>query len=118
MVGRDILLSDGELNRPKLGKLIFSSEDAASITEIQENSIREELAVKRDCLATRKKMFFMDIPLLLKMGIRTGLIRFGWWRCHSSTTPTLDETKSLHAEEAGMRIDSQMSLAENCPMLV
>ena len=33
----------------------------------------------------------------------------------SSTMPTLDEMESLSAEEAGMRIASQMPLAEKLP---
>ena len=81
-LGEEILLSNGELNRPKLGQLIFSNEEMRQRSaEIQGTIIREELAAQKDYLA--KKMFFSWIfPCLLRMGIRTGLIRFGWWQCY------------------------------------
>ena len=42
-LGEDILLSDGELNRPKLGKLIFSREEMRhQSAQIQGIIIREE----------------------------------------------------------------------------
>ena len=50
--------------------------------EIQGKIIREELAAKKRLLGQRRGRLFMDIPLLLKMIIRIGSIRFGWWRCH------------------------------------
>lgn len=50
--------------------------------EIQGTIIREELAAQRERLAKEEDVFFMDIPLLIEMGIRTGLTRFGWWQCH------------------------------------
>ena len=82
-LGEGILLPNGELNRPKLGQLIFSNEEMRQRSaEIQGTIIREELAA-RGSVWPRKKMFFSWIfPCLLKMGIRTGLIRFGWWQCH------------------------------------
>ena len=82
-LGEGILLSNGELDRPKLGQLIFSNEEMRQRSaEIQGTIIREELAA-RGSVWPRKKMFFSWIfPCLLKMGIRTGLTRFGWWQCH------------------------------------
>ena len=66
-LGEWILLPNGELNRPKLGQLIFSSEEMRyQSAEIQGKIIREELAAKRDCLAKEEDVFFMDIPLLFE----------------------------------------------------
>ena len=66
-LGDGILLPNGELNRPKLGQLIFSSEEMRyQSAEIQGKIIREELAAKRDCLAKEEDVFFMDIPLLFE----------------------------------------------------
>ena len=51
-LGEEILLPNGELNRPKLGHLIFSNEEMRHRSaEIQGTIIREELATQRDCLA-------------------------------------------------------------------
>ena len=105
-LGEDILLSDGELNRPKLGKLIFSSGKI----------IREELAVKRDCLAKEEDVFFMDIPLLIENGYQDWFDQI-WLVAVSPQVQRqrLMKRNHLSAEEAGMRIDSQMSLAEKLP---
>ena len=81
--GEGILLPNGELNRPKLGQLIFSNEEMRQRSaEIQGTIIREELAAQRERLAKEEDVFSWIFPCLLKMGIRTGLTRFGWWQCH------------------------------------
>ncbi len=68
-LGEEILLPNGELNRPKLGQLIFSNEEMRHRSaEIQGTIIREELAAQRDCLAKKEDVFFMDIPLLIENG--------------------------------------------------
>ena len=54
-LGEEILLPNGELNRPKLGQLIFSNEEMRHRSaEIQGTIIREELATQRDCLAKKE----------------------------------------------------------------
>ena len=66
-LGEGILLPNGELNRPKLGQLIFSNEEMRQRSaEIQGTIIREELAAQRDRLAKEEDVFFMDIPLLFE----------------------------------------------------
>ena len=116
-LGEDILLSDGELNRPKLGKLIFSSEEMRhQSAEIQGKIIREELAVKRDCLVKEEDVFFMDIPLLIENGYQDWFDQI-WLVAVSPEIQCqrLMKRNHLSVEEAKMRIDSQMSLAEKMP---
>ena len=116
-LGEDILLSDGELNRPKLGQLIFSSEEMQhQSAEIQGKIIREELAAKRDCLAKEEDVFFMDIPLLVENGYQDWFDQI-WLVAVSSEVQRqgLMKRNHLSAEEAGIRIDSQMTLAEKLP---
>ena len=116
-LGEGILLPNGELNRPKLGKLIFSSEEMRhQSAEIQGKIIREELAVKRDCLAKEEDVFFMDIPLLIENGYQDWFDQI-WLVAVSPQVQRqrLMKRNHLSAEEAGMRIDSQMSLAEKLP---
>lgn len=116
-LGEDILLSDGELNRPKLGKLIFLSEEMRQQSaEIQGKIIREELADKRDCLAKEEDVFFMDIPLLIENDYQDWFDQI-WLVTVSPEVQRqrLMKRNHLSAEEADMRIASQMPLPEKLP---
>ena len=65
--GQEIILENGELNRPLLASLIFSNtEEEEWSKQIQGEIIREELASLRDKLAQTESIFFMDIPLLFE----------------------------------------------------
>ena len=65
--GQEIILENGELNRPLLASLIFSNtEEQEWSKQIQGEIIREELARLRDQLAQTEEIFFMDIPLLFE----------------------------------------------------
>ena len=116
-LGEAILLSDGELNRPKLGQLIFSSEEMRhQSAEIQGKIIREELAAKRDCLAKEEDVFFMDIPLLIENDYQDWFDQI-WLVAVSPEVQRqrLMKRNHLSAEEADMRIASQMPLSEKLP---
>lgn len=65
--GQEILLENGELNRPLLASLIFSNLEEREWSRITQGEIiREELATLRDQLAHTEEIFFMDIPLLFE----------------------------------------------------
>ena len=65
--GTEILLADGQLDRKKLGALLFSRPNLLEkSSRLQNNIIREELALKREQLAATEELFFMDIPLLFE----------------------------------------------------
>ena len=65
--GQEIILENGELNRPLLANLIFSNpEEREWSKQTQGEIIREELAALRDQLAQTEAIFFMDIPLLFE----------------------------------------------------
>ena len=67
--GQEIILENGELNRPLLANLIFSNpEEREWSKQTQGEIIREELATLRDQLAQTEAIFFMDIPLLFEQG--------------------------------------------------
>ena len=67
--GQEIILENGELNRPLLASLIFSNpEEREWSKRTQGEIIREELAALRDQLARTETIFFMDIPLLFEQG--------------------------------------------------
>ena len=116
-LGEEILLSNGELNRPKLGQLIFSNEEMRQRSaEIQGTIIREELAAQKDYLAKKEDVFFMDIPLLIENGYQDWFDQI-WLVAVSPEVQRqrLMKRNHLSAEEAGMRIASQMPLAEKLP---
>ena len=116
-LGEGILLSNGELNRPKLGQLIFSNEEMRQRSaEIQGTIIREELAAQRDRLSKEEDVFFMDIPLLIENGYQDWFDQI-WLVAVSPEVQRqrLMKRNHLSAEEAGMRIASQMPLAEKLP---
>lgn len=116
-LGEEILLPNGELNRPKLGQLIFSNEEMRHRSaEIQGTIIREELATQRDCLAKKEDVFFMDIPLLIENGYQDWFDQI-WLVAVSPEVQRqrLMKRNHLSSKEASMRIASQMSLEEKKP---
>ena len=65
--GQEIILENGELDRPLLASFIFSNpEEREWSKQTQGEIIREELAALRDQLAQTEAIFFMDIPLLFE----------------------------------------------------
>ena len=65
--GQEIILANGELNRPLLASFIFSNpEEREWSKQNQGEIIREELATLRNQLAQTEAIFFMDIPLLFE----------------------------------------------------
>lgn len=65
--GKEIILANGELNRPLLASLIFSNPEEREWSRITQGEIiREELATLRDQLVQTEEIFFMDIPLLFE----------------------------------------------------
>ena len=105
-LGEDILLSDGQL--------IFSSEAMRhQSAEIQGRIIREELAAQRDRLTKEEDVFFMDIPLLIENDYQDWFDQI-WLVAVSPQVQRqrLMKRNHLSAEEANIRISSQMPLAE------
>ena len=67
--GNQVLLKNGQLNRPLLASLIFSNpEEQEWSKETQGQVILEELAALKNQLAQTESIFFMDIPLLFEQG--------------------------------------------------
>ncbi|WP_346743672.1 dephospho-CoA kinase [uncultured Streptococcus sp.] len=65
--GQEIILENGELNRPLLARRIFSNPQEQEWSRLTQGEIiREELATLRNQLAQTEVVFFMDIPLLFE----------------------------------------------------
>ena len=71
--GKEILTASGELDRKKLGKLVFSNKDLLqALTDITGPLIRAEIL--REIEAAKKaqvKLVVLDIPLLFETGYQT-----------------------------------------------
>lgn len=71
--GKEILTTSGELDRKKLGKLVFSNKDLLkNLTDITGPLIRAEIL--REIEAAKKaqvKLVVLDIPLLFETGYQT-----------------------------------------------
>ena len=112
--GTEILLADGQLDRKKLGTLLFSRPNLLEkSSRLQNDIIREELAVKRNQLAATEELFFMDIPLLFEQEYEDWFDQV--WLVDVSKDTQLERLmtrNNLIQEEAQRRIAAQLSLAE------
>ena len=112
--GTEILLADGQLDRKKLGVLLFSRPNLLEkSSRLQNNIIREELALKREQLAATEELFFMDIPLLFEQEYEDWFDQV--WLVDVSKDTQLERLmtrNNLSQEEAQRRIAAQLSLAE------
>lgn len=112
--GQDILLEDGQLNRVKLGQLIFSdTQERAWSSRVQGQIIREELAKERDRLAQREDLFFMDIPLLFESHYEDWFDEI--WLVYVDEKRQLERLMArnhLSKEEAEKRLAAQWKLAD------
>ena len=116
-LGSEILQENGELDRKKLGQLIFSSKDMLEkSSRLQNGIIREELARRRDELAKTQKVFFMDIPLLIEHDYMKWFDDI--WLVHLDEKTQLERLvmrNHFSKEEAKKRMASQMSTEAKKP---
>ena len=116
-LGSDILQENGELDRKKLGQLIFSSQEMLTKSaKLQNGIIRDELAHRRDELAKTQDVFFMDIPLLIEHDYMDWFDDI--WLVHLDEQTQLERLvmrNHFSREEAQKRIASQMSTEAKKP---
>lgn len=115
--GEEILDDDGNLNRPKLSQLIFSSPENLKVSsDLQNQIIREELASRRDELAQTEDVFFMDIPLLIELGYQDWFDAI--WLVYVEKERQIQRVMARNQysrKEAEQRISAQMPLVEKIP---
>ena len=108
--GTEILLADGQLDRKKLGALLFSRPNLLEkSSRLQNDIIREELALKRNQLAATEELFFMDIPLLFEQEYEDWFDQV--WLVDTQLERLMTRN-NLSQEDAQRRIAAQLSLAE------
>lgn len=112
--GPVILQENGRLDRLKLGAMIFGNPQLLEqSSQIQNQIIREELAGRRDLLAEKEDIFFMDLPLLFELGYETWFDQV--WLVDVTEETQLSRLMArndLSQEEAEKRIAAQLSLQE------
>ncbi|MBM7635813.1 dephospho-CoA kinase [Streptococcus saliviloxodontae] len=113
-LGDGILDETGQLSRPVLAEMIFSSqENLEKSAVLQGEIIRQELAKRRDELAETDPLIFMDIPLLIEQGYVDWFDQI--WLVAVDEETQLQRLMARNGytrEEAQKRIDSQMPTAE------
>lgn len=71
--GEDILLENGEINRPKLGEIIFNNEEKRhKLNSIVHPDVRRRMLEKRErAIANDESLIVLDIPLLFESKLTT-----------------------------------------------
>ena len=110
--GNQVVLKNGQLNRPLLASLIFSNpEEQEWSKETQGQVILEELAALKNQLAQTESIFFMDIPLLFEQGYESWFDEV--WLIYLDRETQIERLMNrdkLSIEAAESRLSSQWSL--------
>ncbi|MGT2934436.1 dephospho-CoA kinase [Streptococcus castoreus] len=112
--GHGILKASGDLDRKKLSDLIFSNPDhMVKSSQVQNQIIKEELAIRRDCVSKSHSVFFMDIPLLIELGYQNWFDAI-WLVCtdEKKQLSRLMTRDQLSLKEAKQRTASQLPMIE------
>ncbi|MED3563104.1 dephospho-CoA kinase [Bacillus xiapuensis] len=113
--GREILLSNEEIDRPKLGSIIFHNEEKRQLlNEIVHPEVRKRMRQQMEAAVSKKEeIVVLDIPLLFESKLtymveKTILVYVD----QEVQLQRLMERNHLSKDEALARIQSQMPLAE------
>ena len=110
--GKQVVLKNGQLNRPLLASLIFSNpEEQEWSKETQGQVILEELAALKNQLDQTESLFFMDIPLLFEQGYESWFDEV--WLVYLDRETQIERLMNrdkLSLEAAESRLASQWSL--------
>jgi len=114
--GRDVLLPGGELDRSKLGRLVFGDrEKLAVLNGITHPRVKAEIARRLKMLKSRSDtsnlVAVIDAPLLIEAGL-TGMAEEVWLVAVDEETQLkrLMDRDGLSRDEALLRLASQMPL--------
>ncbi len=113
--GEDILLPNGDIDRKKLGALVFTNEQKRlALNAIVHPAVRQEMLKRRDeAIANREAFVVLDIPLLFESKLESLVDKI----IVVSVTKELQlerlmKRNQLTEEEAVSRIRAQMPLEE------
>ncbi|KFM98788.1 dephospho-CoA kinase [Bacillus clarus] len=113
--GKEVLKEDGELDRPKLGSIVFHNEEKRlQLNQIVHPAVREEMNAQKDMyLKEGMQAVVLDIPLLFESKLTNLVDRV----LVVAVTPSVQlerlmKRNGFSEEEAKARIHSQMPLGE------
>lgn len=113
--GKSILLQDGQINRGKLGEIIFSNQKLRErLNRIVHPEVRKRMLEKKEqAIKKNEKVVVLDIPLLFEndfayMVDKTILVYVD----RRTQLSRLMQRNSFTEQEASLRINSQMPLEE------
>lgn len=112
--GEEVLLENGEINRERLGKIIFSSDSKREqLNDIVQGKIRKKIEEKRNELLD-KEIIVLDIPLLYEKNYEdlVDQVMVVYVDPEVQKKRLMDRDPQLKEEDALNRIHSQMPLEE------
>ncbi len=110
--GEEVLLENGEINRERLGKIVFESDEKREkLNQIVQKKIRKKIKQERDKLLG-KQLIVLDIPLLYEQSYEdlVDQVMVVSVRETIQKKRLMDRNSQLTEEDAMNRIESQMSL--------
>jgi dephospho-CoA kinase len=110
--GQDVLLSNGELNRAKLGEIIFTNEsERLWVESLIHPYVKQRF--NQEIVVSSSHILILVIPLLFEVGMTDLTTEIWVVSCsESQQVQRLIQRNHLTLEQAQARIDSQMPLAE------
>ena len=110
--GREILAENGEIDRSRLGKIVFNNlEKKKILEEITHPQVIREMREKIEEYRAENKVIVLDIPLLFEAGLEFMVDEI--WVVYVDRETQLQRLMArdgLSYEEANKRIQAQMSL--------
>lgn len=112
--GRGILAENGEIDRSRLGKIVFNDpEQKKTLEEITHPQVIREMREKIEEYRAENKVIVLDIPLLFEAGLEFMVDEI--WVVYVDRETQLQwlmARDGLSYQEANKRIQAQMSLEE------
>ncbi|HHY83528.1 MAG TPA: dephospho-CoA kinase [Clostridiales bacterium] len=114
--GEEYFLPDGEMNRKKLGALVFSdSQSREKLNKITHPIVKDEMLLILDQIIREQQppLVVMDVPLLFESGWNDWMDEV-WvvYAPEEMQVERLSTRNGLTREEAFLRVKSQMSIEE------
>lgn len=110
--GREILAENGEIDRSRLGKIVFNNlEKKKILEEITHPQVIREMREKIEEYRAENKVIVLDVPLLFEAGLDSMVDEI--WVVYVDRGTQLQRLMArdgLSYEEANKRIQAQMSL--------